>query len=68
MNKDQLDWLVLHQANQRILDAAARKLDVEPSKVGCKGLLVRASLAKLAVGYIASRKTCRHEELSFRLQ
>ena len=50
MNKDQLDWLVLHQANQRILDAAARKLDVEPSKVSCKGLLVRASLAKLAVG------------------
>ena len=38
MNKDQLDWLVLHQANQRILDAAAKKLDVNPSKVGCKGL------------------------------
>lgn len=36
MNKDQLDWLVLHQANQRILDAAAKKLDIEPSKVGCK--------------------------------
>ena len=29
----QLDWLVLHQANQRILDAAAQRLGVAPERV-----------------------------------
>ena len=29
----QLDWLVLHQANQRILDAAAQRLGVPPERV-----------------------------------
>lgn len=28
-----LDWLVLHQANQRILDAAAQRLGVSPERV-----------------------------------
>ena len=28
-----IDWLVLHQANQRILDAAAARLGVPPDRV-----------------------------------
>lgn len=30
---DQIDWLLLHQANQRILDAVAGRLKVPPEKV-----------------------------------
>jgi len=30
---DEIDWLVPHQANARILDATARKLDLPPEKV-----------------------------------
>lgn len=30
---DQLDWLVPHQANRRIIDASAKKLDIPPEKV-----------------------------------
>lgn len=30
---DDIDWLVLHQANQRILDSAAARLGIDPSKV-----------------------------------
>lgn len=30
---DQIDWVVPHQANKRILDATARKLGIDPSKV-----------------------------------
>jgi 3-oxoacyl-[acyl-carrier-protein] synthase-3 len=30
---DDLDWVVPHQANQRILDATARKLGLPPGKV-----------------------------------
>lgn len=30
---DQVDWLLLHQANQRILDAVASRLKIPPSKV-----------------------------------
>lgn len=30
---DDIDWVVPHQANQRILDATARKLRIDPSKV-----------------------------------
>jgi 3-oxoacyl-[acyl-carrier-protein] synthase-3 len=29
----EIDWLVPHQANQRILDGTARKLNVDPAKV-----------------------------------
>jgi 3-oxoacyl-[acyl-carrier-protein] synthase-3 len=29
----QIDWVVPHQANARILDATARKLDLSPEKV-----------------------------------
>ncbi|HEX3753581.1 MAG TPA: beta-ketoacyl-ACP synthase III [Rhizomicrobium sp.] len=29
----QIDWFVPHQANQRILDGTARKLDIDPKKV-----------------------------------
>jgi 3-oxoacyl-[acyl-carrier-protein] synthase-3 len=28
-----VDWVVPHQANQRILDATARKLSIDPAKV-----------------------------------
>ena len=31
--KDDIDWLVLHQANQRILDAAAQRLGVPAERV-----------------------------------
>jgi 3-oxoacyl-[acyl-carrier-protein] synthase-3 len=30
---DQVDWLLLHQANQRILDAVAERLQIPPHKV-----------------------------------
>jgi 3-oxoacyl-[acyl-carrier-protein] synthase-3 len=30
---DDIDWFVPHQANQRIIDASARKLGIAPSKV-----------------------------------
>lgn len=30
---DQVDWVVPHQANKRILDATARKLGIDPAKV-----------------------------------
>lgn len=30
MTKEQIDWLVLHQANMRILNSAAERLGVPP--------------------------------------
>ncbi|WP_026794385.1 MULTISPECIES: beta-ketoacyl-ACP synthase III [Planktothrix] len=30
---DQIDWLILHQANQRILNAVAERLNIPPEKV-----------------------------------
>ncbi len=33
LTPDQIDWLVPHQANARILDATAKKLGLDPSKV-----------------------------------
>jgi 3-oxoacyl-[acyl-carrier-protein] synthase-3 len=30
---DQIDWLILHQANQRILNAVAERLNIPPKKV-----------------------------------
>ncbi|NJN23542.1 MAG: beta-ketoacyl-ACP synthase 3 [Acaryochloridaceae cyanobacterium RL_2_7] len=30
---EEIDWLLLHQANQRILDAAAKRLKIPPEKV-----------------------------------
>ncbi len=33
MSADDVDWVVPHQANQRILDATARKLRIDPAKV-----------------------------------
>jgi hypothetical protein len=34
LEKDQVDWLVMHQANQRILDAAATRLGLPAERVG----------------------------------
>lgn len=33
MDTSALDWLMMHQANQRILDAAAEKLNLPKDKV-----------------------------------
>lgn len=33
MSAESLDWLVMHQANQRILDAAAQRLKLPPERV-----------------------------------
>ncbi len=33
LSVDQVDWLVMHQANQRILDAVADRLKIPPEKV-----------------------------------
>ncbi|MBW4555526.1 MAG: ketoacyl-ACP synthase III [Trichormus sp. ATA11-4-KO1] len=33
LSVDQIDWLVLHQANQRILDAVAQRLNIPENKV-----------------------------------
>jgi 3-oxoacyl-[acyl-carrier-protein] synthase-3 len=30
---DDIDWLLLHQANQRIMDAVAKRLNIAPSKI-----------------------------------
>lgn len=33
LSTEQIDWLLLHQANQRILDAVAQRLQIPPEKV-----------------------------------
>lgn len=33
LTSSDIDWLVMHQANKRILDAAARKLGIDSAKV-----------------------------------
>ena len=33
LTSSDIDWLVMHQANQRILDAAAKKLKLDPERV-----------------------------------
>ena len=33
LSTDEVDWLILHQANQRILDAAAKRLGIDSAKV-----------------------------------
>ena len=33
MTADQIDWLVPHQANERIIDASADKLHISPQKI-----------------------------------
>lgn len=33
MEADAIDWLILHQANQRIIDAVAKRLDIPSEKV-----------------------------------
>lgn len=33
LSADEIDWLLLHQANQRILDAVAERLKIPPEKV-----------------------------------
>jgi len=33
VSKEDVDWLVLHQANQRILDSAAQRLGISGDKV-----------------------------------
>jgi 3-oxoacyl-[acyl-carrier-protein] synthase-3 len=33
LSVDQIDWLLLHQANQRILDAVAQRLNIPEQKV-----------------------------------
>ena len=33
VSKEEVDWLVLHQANQRILDSAAQRLGISGDKV-----------------------------------
>jgi 3-oxoacyl-[acyl-carrier-protein] synthase III len=42
LTKDDVDWLVMHQANQRILDAAAQRLGLPAERVSC-ALLGRKS-------------------------
>ena len=32
-SSDEVDWVVPHQANKRILDATARKLGLDPSRI-----------------------------------
>eukprot|EP00793_Prasinoderma_coloniale_P005111 PRCOL_00000872-RA len=33
MDAEEIDWLVMHQANARILDSAAKKVGIDPAKV-----------------------------------
>jgi 3-oxoacyl-[acyl-carrier-protein] synthase-3 len=37
LEKEQVDWLVMHQANQRILDAAATRLGLPAERVSRAG-------------------------------
>ena len=44
LGKEDVDWLVMHQANQRILDAAAQRLGLPPERVrmtSCWPLIMR---------------------------
>ena len=45
MTSEDVDWLVMHQANQRILDSAAKKLRIAPEKV-CHTATPRELLAE----------------------
>ena len=33
LDNDKMDWLVAHQANKRIIDATAKRIDLDPQKV-----------------------------------
>ena len=33
MDAESIDWFIPHQANKRIIDASAKKLNIDPSKV-----------------------------------
>ena len=33
LNKDKIDWLVAHQANKRIVDATANRIEIDEEKV-----------------------------------
>jgi len=33
LNADDIDWFIPHQANRRIIDASAKKLNIDPNKV-----------------------------------
>jgi len=35
VTSDDIDWLLLHQANRRIMDSAAKKLKISPEKILC---------------------------------
>lgn len=47
---EDIDWLVMHQANQRILDSVAKKLRIAPEKVCHVVLRLQAALAVLLPG------------------
>ena len=59
MDKDQVDWLVLHQANQRILDSAATRLGVPSDRV-ISNLAGRIHIQHTLSPYLLTRKfsTC----------
>ena len=33
LSSDDLDWFIPHQANERIIDASAKKLGIDPAKI-----------------------------------
>lgn len=55
MDKDQVDWLVLHQANQRILDSAATRLGVPSDRV-ISNLAGRIHIQHILSLYLLTRK------------
>lgn len=52
MDREEVDWLVMHQANQRILDAAAQRLGLPAERVSGRGVPERVGTSTADV--------CRH--------
>ncbi|MEP1422227.1 MAG: beta-ketoacyl-ACP synthase III [Erythrobacter sp.] len=63
VSADQIDWIVPHQANKRILDATARKLKIAPERVVVTvDRHANTSAASVPLAFDAARKDGRIKE------
>jgi 3-oxoacyl-[acyl-carrier-protein] synthase III len=66
LEKEQVDWLVMHQANQRILDAAANRLGLPAERVSRGRAVARSGLGMVQgeigwqgrVGVCCAQRAC----------
>ncbi len=61
MHKDSIDFLVLHQANQRILDSAAQRLGVPAERV-VSNLAGERPIPSLCLGHLPQSAATRNAE------